>query len=66
MKSGLRKAFSLVELLVVIAIMLILAALLMPVLGKVREKGRMALCQGNLRQLHSAAINYAIANEHPT
>jgi prepilin-type N-terminal cleavage/methylation domain-containing protein/prepilin-type processing-associated H-X9-DG protein len=46
-----RNGFTLIELLVVIAIIAILAALLFPVFAGARERGRMATCQSNLKQL---------------
>jgi prepilin-type N-terminal cleavage/methylation domain-containing protein len=55
--------FTLIELLVVVAIIAILAAMLLPVLGRARETSRRAVCQSNLHQLFLAGRMYADDHE---
>ena len=53
-----RQAFSLMELLVVISIIAILVAILMPVLGVVRQGGYAVGCQSHLRQMYIGIQGY--------
>lgn len=53
------RAFTLVELLTVIAIIGVLAAIIIPVTGRVRSSAKTAKCASNIRQLAQAALLYA-------
>src|SRR4051812_46147838 len=58
-----RPAFTLVELLVVIGIIAVLVGILLPVLGKAKQRAQTVACQSNLHQIFVAARMYATENK---
>ena len=59
-----KKGFTLIELLVVISIIAMLLAILMPALGKVKEKAKAVVCRANLKQLSLALNVYTVDNNN--
>ena len=58
-----QRGYTLVEVLTVLAILAVLSALLWPVFTGVREKGRLSICQSNLRQIGVVIQQYVQDND---
>jgi type II secretory pathway pseudopilin PulG len=58
-KSRRRAAFALIDLLVLVIVLGVLAAVMLPSLGRARERTRAAECLKNLHQLGGAVLLYA-------
>jgi len=58
-----KKQFTLIELLVVIAIIAVLATMLFPVVGNMKERALQTKCSSNLKQLGTALMTYAQDND---
>ena len=56
------RALTLAEILVVVAILVVLIAILLPVIKRVRDLGYQTVCVSNMRQIAVAVRGYAIDN----
>ena len=54
-----KKAFTLIELLVVVAVIAVLIAILLPSLGKARDRAKATACMANVRNIYQAMCLYS-------
>lgn len=57
------RGFTLIELLVVIAIIAVLAGLLLPALGRAKQKGQATQCLNNIKQMNVGLILFGMDND---
>ncbi len=57
--QGCHRAFTLIELITVAAIVAVLIALMLPAVGRAKERGNRGVCGNNQRQLTASALMYA-------
>ncbi len=58
-----RKGFTLIELLVVISIIVLLVAILLPTLQRVKKQAKAVICQSNLKQWGTIFAMYTAGND---
>ena len=61
-----RRAFTLVEILVVVAIIIVVGGILLVTVVRTKDRGKVAVCLSNLRQLDHAMTLYTMDNDDRT
>lgn len=57
-----RRGLTLLEILIVVGMIGVLASMLMPMVGKMREASRVTACQGNIRNIYLASLAFSNDN----